>query len=110
MLKKQRKVLGLRELEWFEFLLAAAAGILTALFTGGIIIGKYKLKFGGYQYSYVEKGSLKLSGQEDRMTNKMVTHRRIQRSSGSSGGGGGGSSTHRSSSGRSHGGGGRSFS
>lgn len=106
MLKKQRKVLGFKSLEWFEVLLAVLAGIVTALITGGIIIGKYKLKLGGYQYSYAEKGSLKLSGQEDRLTNQMVTHRRVSSSSGSSGGG---SSTHTSSSGRTHGGGGRSF-
>lgn len=106
MLKKQRKVLGLRSLEWYEALIAAVLGVLAAVLTGGIIVGKYKLKFDKYQYSYNDNGALKLTVREDRLVNQIVTHRKIVKNTGSSGGH---SSTHTSSSGNTHGGGGRSF-
>ena len=105
------KVSVYRSLTPAEILVA----VLLALAVGGIFfgvtVGKYRLKFGTWQYPFRDYGEVNLRVRDDRFVNKFVTHRRIPRqtSGGGSGGGGSRSSTHRSSSGRSHGGSGRKF-
>lgn len=85
----------------------AAIGVGTVVFL--FIIGKYRLKFGTYQYAFRDYGTVDLHVEDDRFVNQTVTHRRIPKQTNSGGGHSGASTTHRSSGGRSHGGGGRSF-
>lgn len=91
-------------------LIAAGGALILGLIVCGIIVGRYRLKFGTYTYPFQVNSQLSLTVNEDRFMHEIVTHRRIV-SSGDSGSSGGGSrsSTHTSSSGRSHGGGGRKF-
>ena len=89
-------------------LIALAAGGATA----GIIIGNYRLKFGGYKYPIEKNGSVRLRQKEDHFVNQFVTHRHIpkENSGGSSSGGGSGRSTvHTGAGGRSSSGGSRKF-
>lgn len=87
-------------------LLAAAAAGIGFFFS---VKGKYQLHFGQYRYNYHENASLRLGGKEDRMVNRIVTHRRIPRDTPSGGGGSGRSSTHSGAGGRTVGGGSRKF-
>lgn len=95
----------------------AVMAVIAAAAAGGIFfcvtVGKYRLKFGTWQYPFRDNSDVRLRIRDDRFVNKFVTHRRIPRQNNSGGGGGrssgGRSSTHTSSSGRSHGGGGRKF-
>lgn len=84
----------------------AAAGIPCA-----VILGKYKVHFGGYAYNWRENSSITYREKQDRLVNQIVTHRHIPRNPppSSGGHGGGGSSVHTSGGGGSFGGGGRSF-
>lgn len=89
--------------EMFVSLCAAlVAGIGSAVF----IVGRYKMKWGTYRYSYRENGKLELTNKKDILESTNVIHRRIPKPSSSSGAR---SSTHRTSSGRRSGGGGRKF-
>lgn len=95
-----------------ELLIAIVAAAAACGGTVGIIVGKYRLKWGGYQYSYRENSKVTLNVKRDTFVNQMVTHRRIPKNTGSSGGshsGGSRSTTHHTSSGRRSGGGGRKF-
>ncbi len=94
-----------------EALIAVIAAVAAGAAVAGGIIGKYRLKWGSYSYPYDSLGSLELTGREDQLVNKFVTHRRIPRDPppGSGGGGGGGSTVHTGSGGRSYGGGSRKF-
>lgn len=91
--------------------------VVAALAVGGIVmavvVGKYRLKWGGYQYSYRENSHVELEKQNDRFVNQVVTHRRIPRqdtdSNGKSSGGGSRSTTHTGAGGRRSGGGSRKF-
>lgn len=88
--------------------------VVVAIFCGGtvyvVVLGKYRLKFGTYQYAFRENGRVTLRVKEDRFVNQTVTQRRIPKQSSSSGSHSSGrSSTHHSSNGRSHGGGSRKF-
>lgn len=100
-------------LEWFEVLLAAGGGLLTALIVSGTVNGSYNLKGGTYRYDLNGSSACTLTMDDEEFLRQTVT--RTARSSGGGGHGGsgggrsGGSGVHRSSSGRSHGGGGRRF-
>ncbi len=95
-------------IRFYDVLLALLFGGLAGVICWAAIVGKYRLKFGTYQYDAHRDGTLELSVKKDHLVNKFVTHHHIQQSSGSSGGGSR-SSTHTSSSGRTHGGGGHKF-
>lgn len=69
------------------------------------VIGRYRLRFGGWSYDHRTNGELTLQKKEDRSIRTVTTHRHIQTQSGS----GGRSSTHTGSSGSSHGGGSKGF-
>lgn len=95
-----------------EWLLVVVAALAAGGITVGAVIGKYRLKWGGYQYSYRENGTIELSDKRDIFVNQIVTHRRIPRESqGGRGGhrGGGRSTTHVGAGGRRSGGGSRKF-
>lgn len=86
-----------KSLSLFEFFLA----LVVALGAGGgfvaFIVGKYRLKFGGYKYSFRANGTVDLKVDRDQFVNQFVTHRRIPRNNGGGGRGGSGggrSSTH----------------
>lgn len=114
------KILGYYR-DWKRITLGEAIlAVVAALAAGGItiaaVIGKYRMKWGGYQYSYRENSHVELAKQNDRFVNQVVTHRRIPRQDenhgGRSGGGRSGgsrSTTHVSSGGRRSGGGSRKF-
>ena len=96
-----------------EGLLALLAGILTAVVTGSITIGRYGLKGSTYKH----KGTEALDLSRDEEQHVRTTSRRVPITDGGGGhggghsGGGGGHSTsvHHSSSGTMHGGGGHHF-
>ena len=99
-----------RSITLLEVLIAAGIALLVfaAVYVG--ILGKYRLKFGNYEYDFRRFSSLELRHSTDTLVNNVVTHRRIpQNTGGNSHGSSGRSTTHHSSSGRSHGGGGRRF-
>lgn len=102
------KVIRNRSITGGEILFAVIIGIAVGVIIFVAVIGKYRLKWGGYKYDYRQFGKLNLTRKEDQFINQTLTHRRIETSS-SSGGGGGRSSVHTSSGGVSHGGGGRKF-
>lgn len=95
-----------RQITVTELLIAFAVALAAGGITVGIIIGSYRLKFGGYKYPIEKNGSVKLSREEDSFVNQFVTHRHIPKSDGS---GGGGSTTHVGAGGRTSGGGSRKF-
>lgn len=72
------------------------------------IFGKYRLKFGGYQYPIEKNGRVSLTTKEDRLVNSFVTRRHIPKQT-SSGGGGSRSAVHTGSGGRRSSGGSRKF-
>lgn len=84
---------------------AAAGGAVVA-----VIAGKYRLKFGGWQYDFKSNSRLDLTNKTDRLVNTFRTAHHIQRDSGGgSGSSGSCSTTHHSSGGGTHGGGGHKF-
>lgn len=93
-----------------EILAAAAAALAAGGITIGVIIGSYRLKFGGYKYPIEKNGTVNLNRKEDVFINQIVTHRHIPRNDDSSKGGGTGRSTvHTGSGGRSFSSGSRKF-
>lgn len=88
-----------------------AAGTFAVVFGG--IVGKYRLKFGNYEYEFRRFSRMNLENNRDVLVNSTVTHRRIPKNTGGGGSShhssSGRSTTHHSSSGRSHGGSGRKF-
>ena len=92
-----------------EVLIALVAGIAVGGITIGVIVGKYRLKWGGYVYSYRENGNVELTNKRDHFVNQVVTHRRIEKSDSGSSGGGSRSTTHVGAGGRRSGGGSRKF-
>lgn len=107
-----------RELKPFEILWSA----ICAMAVGGIVIfiilGRYRLKWGAYQYDFHKFGFIHLNRREDRLVNKVVTHRKIpknpDRNSGNrtavrSSGSRNRSTVRTGSGGRRYGGGGRRF-
>lgn len=96
----------------WEALIAAviAVGVFGVVFGG--IVGKYRLKFGNYEYDFRQFSSMDLKDSSDMLVNTAVTHRKIPQNNGDGGSShsnSGRSTTHHSSSGRSHGGSGRKF-
>ena len=84
---------------------AAAGGAVIA-----VIAGKYRLKFGGWQYDFKSNSRLDLTNKTDRLVNTFRTAHHIQRDSGGGAGSSGSrSTTHHSSGGGTHGGGGHKF-
>ena len=84
---------------------AVAGGAVVA-----VIAGKYRLKFGGWQYDFKSNSRLDLTNKTDRLVNTFRTAHHIQRDSGGgSGSSGARSTTHHSSGGGTHGGGGHKF-
>ena len=106
------KIVRYRSIRPFEWVIAAVIALVSAAAACGGVIGKYRLKWGGYKYPYRDKSKVTLKRKEDRFMNQVVTTRRIPRNPPpSSGGGGGGGRTtiHTSSGGGSFSGGGRKF-
>lgn len=88
--------------------LIAAAAVGGAVIA--VIAGKYRLKFGGWQYDFKSNSRLDLTNKTDRLVNTFRTAHHIQRDSGGgSGSSGPHSTTHHSSGGGTHGGGGHKF-
>lgn len=96
-----------------EGLIAAVAGVLSALGISGGVNAKYKMKTGGYRFSLSDNSKMDLQVKRDRLVNSFITTRHIPRNPPSGGGGFGGggshSSVHTSSGGHSYGGGGHKF-
>lgn len=102
--KKPRRITPLEAVIALVAALAAGGG------TAAAIVGKYRLKWGGYQYSCRENGKLDLTVQQDTLVNQVVTHRRIPKDPPKSSSGGGSRSTvHKGAGGRTSGGGSRKF-
>ena len=99
-----------RTLTLTEILIALVIAVVVGAIIYGVVVGKYQLRFGTYQYDFRESGRVDLRVRDDHFVNQTVTHRRIPKENTSGGGGSSGrTSTHTSSSGRSHSGGGRKF-
>lgn len=93
-----------------EAVLAVVAALAAGGIAAGAVIGKYRMKWGGYQYSCRENSNVELVKKNDLFVNQMVTHRRIPRQNGSSHGSSGSrSTTHVGAGGRRSGGGSRKF-
>ena len=105
-------IIRYHSLKLWEIILALAAAILAAVVPCAVVLGKYKVHFGGYVYNWRENSLVAFSDKQDRFLNQIVTHRHIPKNPPPGGGGsagGGGSSVHTSSGGGSFGGGGRNF-
>lgn len=98
-----------RKITLSEILIAAGLALLALAGTVGGIFGRYRLKFGGYQYPIEKNGKVNLTVKEDRFVNSFVTRRHIPKPQDSGGGGGGRSSVHSGSGGRMSSGGSRKF-
>ncbi|MBO5302789.1 MAG: TPM domain-containing protein [Lachnospiraceae bacterium] len=96
-------------LEAIEVVFAFIIALIVGLIVYFAIIGKYKLKWGTYRYDFHDSGNLKLTKEEDRFINQVVTRRHIPRNDGNSSGGGSSTSVSRGSSGRVSSGGSRKF-
>lgn len=96
----------------WEGMLAVVAALAAGGITIGTVVGKYRLKWGGYQYSCRENSNIELTEKRDTFVNQIVTHRKIPKESsggGSGRSGGSRSTTHVGAGGRRSGGGGRKF-
>ncbi len=74
-----------KRLVWWEILLAAGFAAAAGGITASAVIGRYRLKWGGYQYSWRENGAVRLSQKRDEFVNQIVTHRKIPKNNGSGG-------------------------
>lgn len=92
-----------------EALLALGVALVAGGITIGSIIGRYRLKWGGYKYSFRENGSVELTEQKDIFINQVITHRKIPKDPPDNSSGGGKSTVHTGAGGRSSGGGSRKF-
>lgn len=97
-----------------EMLIAIGVAVIVCFGSVIMIVGRYKMKWGMYRYSYRENGTLSLTEERDVLESTNVIHRRIPKSthinsSRASGTRRSRSSTHRTSGGRRAGGGGRRF-
>ncbi len=111
-----RKVVGVyrekKRITLTEFLIAVLAALSGGGITIGVIQARYRLKWGGYQYSFRENGRVELTSKRDVFVNQSVTHRHIPKhdSSQHSGRSGGSrTTTHVGAGGRRSGGGSRKF-
>ena len=98
-----------RGINRLELIFAVVAALLAGGASAGGIIGKYHLKFGGYQYPIEKNGNVKLKKREDRFINQFVTHRHIPKEDSNGGGSGNRSTVHTGAGGRSSSGGSRKF-
>lgn len=102
-----------REITLWEMLISLGLAVAAGGGAIGIILGKYRLKLGGYKYPIEQNGRISLEQKEDRLVDSFVTARRIPRethhSSGGSRSSGGRSTVHRGAGGRSSSGGSRKF-
>lgn len=89
-------------LVWWEILLAVGVAAAAGGITASAVIGRYRLKWGGYQYSWRENGNVRLSQKRDEFVNQIITHRKIPKnnSGGGSKGRSGRSTIHTGSGGR----------
>ncbi len=102
-----------RKLTTFEILWAVLAAVLAGGIVFSVILGRYRLKWGTYQYDFHKSGFFRPGYQKDQLINKTVTHRRIPKNTNSSANRSAGSrnrsTVHTGSGGRRYGGGGRRF-
>ena len=99
-----------KEITLSEIMIAAGLALLAFAGTVAAVFGKYRLKFGGYQYPIEKNGKVNLTVKEDRFVNSFVTRRHIPKPQDSGSGGGGSRSTvHSGSGGRMSSGGSRKF-
>lgn len=89
-----------RQITRFELILALAAALLAGAAASSAVIGRYRLKWGGYQYSWRENGSVVLEHKEDTFLNQIITHRRIPKNTSKRSGGSGRSTVHTGAGGR----------
>ncbi len=89
-----------RQITRFELILSLAAALLAGAAAGSAVIGRYRLKWGGYQYSWRENGRVALDRREDTFLNQIITHRRIPKNTSKGSKGGGRSTVHTGSGGR----------
>lgn len=95
-----------KQITVIEILIALGIALVAGGITVGVIVGSYRLKFGGYKYPIEKNGSVKLRKKEDAFVNQFVTHRHIPKSDGS---GGGKTTTHSGAGGRTYSSGSRKF-
>ena len=98
-----------KQITWTELIIALIIAFAAAGITAGSIIGKYRLKTGGYKYPIEKNGKVNLNRKEDQFVNQFVTHRTIPKETSSGGSSGGRSTVHTGAGGRSSGGGSRKF-
>lgn len=98
-----------RKLAPTEILMAALLAVLSGSASIVAVLGKYRLKFGGYKYPIEKNGKVNLTVKEDRFVNSFVTRRHIPKPQDSEGGGGSRSTVHSGSGGRMSSGGSRKF-
>lgn len=102
-----------RKLTTSEILFTVLAAIAAGGIVFSVILGRYRLKWGTYQYDFHKSGFFHLNSQQDRLVNKIVTHRHIPKNTNSganrSSGSRNRSTVHTGSGGRRYGGGGRKF-
>lgn len=103
------KIVRYRSLTTSDVLLAFAAAMFLSGITVFILYRNYTV-VKKYKYSTQKNANIQITGQQDRLINQFVTHRKIQNDPPSSGGDSGRTSTHQSSWGNTYGGGhGRGF-
>ena len=103
------KIVRYRSLTTSDVLLAFAAAMLLSGITVFILYRNYTV-VKKYKYSTQKNANIQITGQQDRLINQFVTHRKIENDPPSSGGDRGRTSTHQSSGGTTYGGGhGRGF-
>lgn len=98
-----------KEISKLELILAGVVAILAGGASAGGIIGKYHLKFGGYQYPIEKNGNVRLKKKEDQLIHQFVTHRHIPKENSNGGESGNKSTVHTGAGGRSSSGGSRKF-
>lgn len=98
-----------RKLAPTEILISALLAVLSGSAAIVAVLGKYRLKFGGYKYPIEKNGKVNLTVKEDRFVNSFVSRRHIPKQQNSGGGGGSRSTVHSGSGGRMSSGGSRKF-
>jgi uncharacterized protein len=96
-----------KSIKWYEALVAVLLALAAGGITFGVVVGKYRLKWGTYKYDFHANSQCSISRTEDHFVNEIVTHHHIERNP--PGDGDSGSSVHTGDSGRDFGGGGRNF-
>lgn len=101
----------LRRITWQEALIAFVIALAAGGAACAAVAGKYRLRWGAYEYPFREKSSLQLTVKRDEFMGQHIRHRHIEQNHNQGGGGGdsGATTTHNSSGGGNFGGGGRNF-